>query len=111
MKDSKKLIVVHDGGFHADDVFSVAALLLYLSGDAKVVRTRDPRIIESGDFVVDVGGVYDAERNRLDHHQTGGAGARTNGIPYAAFGLVWKKFGAANFRPAGKSGRIDSEAV
>src|SRR5205823_1930986 len=28
------------------------------------------------------------------HHQTGGAGARDNGVPYASFGLVWRKFGA-----------------
>ena len=70
MKDSKKLIVTHDGGFHADDAFAVAALLLHLDGNADVVRSRNPKIIESGDFVVDVGGVYYAERNRFDHHQT-----------------------------------------
>src|SRR5690606_33502984 len=36
---------------------------------------------------------YDPERNRFDHHQEGGAGARENGIPFAAFGLVWREFG------------------
>ena len=60
----------------------------------EVVRTRDEKIIETGDFVVD-GRRYDAKRNRFDHHQTGGAGFRENGIPYAAFGLVWKEFGSA----------------
>lgn len=85
-------IVVHDGTFHADDVFTVA-FLKRLYSDAEIIRTRDEKIIASGDIVADVGGVYDADKNRFDHHQLGGAGARSNGIPYAAVGLVWKKFG------------------
>lgn len=85
-------IVVHDGTFHADDVFTVA-FLKRLYSDAEIIRTRDEKIIASGDIVADVGGVYDADKNRFDHHQLGGAGARINGIPYAAVGLVWKKFG------------------
>ena len=96
-------IITHDGKFHADDVFAVAALLI-LNKDAKVVRTRDSRVILGGDIVVDVGGVYDEQKNRFDHHQIEGVGTRKNGlpvaagvahagIPYAAFGLVWKKFG------------------
>ncbi|OHA27783.1 MAG: hypothetical protein A3C08_03435 [Candidatus Taylorbacteria bacterium RIFCSPHIGHO2_02_FULL_47_18] len=111
MKDSKKLIVTHDGGFHADDAFAVAALLLHLDGNADVVRSRNPKIIESGDFVVDVGGVYYAERNRFDHHQTGGAGMRENKIPYAAFGLVWKKFGATISGSAEIAVRIEGKLV
>lgn len=85
-------IVVHDGSFHADDVFTVAVLKRSYP-DAEVIRTRDERVIASGDIVADVGGVYDPLKNRFDHHQMGGAGARENGIPYAAVGLVWKKFG------------------
>lgn len=104
-------IVTHDGGFHADDAFAVAALFIYLKGKVELVRSRDPKIIDSGDFVLDVGGVYDDTRNRFDHHQTGGAGARANGIPYAAFGLVWKKFGAAISGSAEIALRIDQELV
>lgn len=89
----QKTIVTHDGGFHADDVFAVAALLLYLKGNAHVVRTREWSIIDRADFVIDVGDEYAPERNRFDHHQPKGAGVRESGIPYAAFGLVWKKFG------------------
>ncbi|MBI2476256.1 MAG: MYG1 family protein [Candidatus Taylorbacteria bacterium] len=100
--DKKVVIVTHDGMFHADDVFAVAALLCLLDTApvlATIVRTRDEDIIRKADFVVDVGAVYDAEKNRFDHHQAGGAGKRPNGlpaqagIPYAAFGLVWRKFG------------------
>lgn len=90
---SQKIILTHDGKFHADDCFAVAALLL-LEKDATVVRTRDEALFATADFVVDVGGEYDAARNRFDHHQKGGAGARNNTVPFAAFGLVWKKFGA-----------------
>ncbi len=89
---AKQTIITHDGKFHADDCFAVAALLL-LGQDAEVVRTRDPKLIAKAETVLDVGGVYDASRNRFDHHQKEGAGERPNGIPYAAFGLVWKKFG------------------
>ncbi len=85
-------IVVHDGTFHADDVFTVASLKR-LYPDAEIIRTRDEAIISVGDIVADVGGIYDADKNRFDHHQMGGAGMRINGIPYAAVGLVWKKFG------------------
>ncbi|MCK5096009.1 MAG: MYG1 family protein [Candidatus Pacebacteria bacterium] len=93
--DKETVIVTHSGSFHTDDVFAVATIKLFL-GDVpcRIVRTRDMEIIKKGDFVVDVGNVYDSEKNCFDHHQQeGGAGARDNGIPYSSFGLVWKKFG------------------
>ncbi|NWU87625.1 MYG1 protein, partial [Onychorhynchus coronatus] len=37
--------------------------------DAEVVRTRDPQRLAQCDVVVDVGGEYDPERHRYDHHQ------------------------------------------
>ena len=89
----KPIIVAHNGGFHADDVFACATLSLVLGGRCKIIRTRDEKIINSADFVVDVGGIYNPEINRFDHHQIGGAGIHKNNIPYAAFGLVWKKYG------------------
>ena len=87
-------IITHNAKFHTDDVFAVATLLIALGKEnCKILRTRDESIIAQGDYVVDVGNVYDKEKNRCDHHQMGGAGERKNGIPYASFGLVWKKFG------------------
>lgn len=87
-------IVTHNDRFHADDVCAMATLKILL-GDAitEVVRTRNQDIIQNADIVFDVGHVYDPEKNRFDHHQTEGAGKRDNGIPYASFGLVWKKYG------------------
>ncbi len=89
-----KKIVTHSGNFHTDEVFSCATLALLHDGAVEVVRSRDPEVWATGDFVVDVGGVYDAEAGRFDHHQAGGAGARErNNIPFSSFGLVWKHFG------------------
>jgi len=87
-------IVTHDAKFHTDDVFAVATLLILLGKEnCEVTRTRDEEVIKTGDYVVDVGQIYDESLNKFDHHQAGGAGERENGIPYASFGLVWKKFG------------------
>ena len=85
-------IATHNGNFHADDVFSIAALKNIFS-TFNLVRTRDLEVIGKADVVIDVGGIYDPETGRFDHHQRGGAGERENGIPYSSFGLVWKKYG------------------
>lgn len=89
-------IAVHDRSFHADDVTAVAILSLYFKQQGKrvkIIRTREQSVFEKADIVCDVGGIYDSSKNRFDHHQTGGAGNRENGVPYASVGLVWKKFG------------------
>lgn len=88
-------VAVHGGEFHADDVFAFASLRMLAGGSKQIslIRTRDEVIIRNADYVADVGGIYDPEKNRFDHHQIGGAGERPNKIPYASFGLVWKKFG------------------
>lgn len=89
----KKICVTHNGAFHADDLFATATLSILNNGNIKIIRTRDPKLFEKGDYVYDVGGENDPERNKFDHHQKGGGGVRNNGIPYSSFGLVWKKFG------------------
>ncbi|MEK9201493.1 MAG: MYG1 family protein [Patescibacteria group bacterium] len=86
-------VVTHSGRFHADEVLALAVLRLVLKSEINIIRTRDISAIEKADYVVDVGRIYDPEKNRFDHHQEGGAEAREDGIPYASFGLVWKKFG------------------
>ena len=86
-------IVTHNERFHADDVFATAVMQIMYGSDAEVVRSRDTDVINSADIVYDVGGIYDEEKNRFDHHQQEFSETRENGIPYAAFGLVWKKWG------------------
>ncbi len=110
-------VVTHNGNFHADDVFSIAALRLALPA-FKLVRTRDVALIAEADIVLDVGGEYNADAGRFDHHQRGGAGERENGIPYSSFGLIWQKYGleicagnqsVANAVDAGLVSTIDAD--
>lgn len=115
-KMTDKTIATHNGNFHADDVFSIAALKSIFPS-FKLIRTRDSEIIAKADMVIDVGGEYDAESDRFDHHQRGGAGERENGIPYSSFGLIWQKYGleicqgnqdVANAVDAGLVSKIDA---
>lgn len=85
-------VATHHGDFHADDVFAVAVLRLAL-GQFEIVRSRDPEVLATADIRVDVGSRHDPETGDYDHHQRGGAGTRENGIPYASFGLVWRRYG------------------
>ena len=85
-------ITTHNGNFHADDVFSIAALK-NIFPSFNLIRTRKLELIANADIVIDVGGEYDADNGRFDHHQRNGAGHRENGIPYSSFGLVWQKYG------------------
>jgi uncharacterized UPF0160 family protein len=91
-KMTEKTIATHNGNFHADDVFSIAALKTIFPSFT-LIRTRDLELISKADVVIDVGGEYDPATDRFDHHQRGGAGERENGIPYSSFGLVWQKYG------------------
>lgn len=93
-------VATHEGTHHADDVGGVVTLkkVIEASGSkCKIIRTRDPALIEQADFVVDVGLIYEPAAGRFDHHQSIGAGYRESEAaePYAAFGLVWREFGAA----------------
>ncbi|MDQ6749418.1 MAG: MYG1 family protein [Actinomycetota bacterium] len=87
------LIATHDGSFHADEVFAIAALGL-LGDPVEVVRTRGRDAVAQADLRVDVGFRDDASTGDFDHHQRDFDGARVNGVRYASFGLVWRKFGA-----------------
>ena len=82
-KDAKAF--THSGKFHADDVFS-SALLLYLNPEITI--TRGSKVPEDYDGIV-----FDIGRGEYDHHQKDSR-IRENGVPYAAFGLLWEQLGA-----------------
>jgi len=103
-----KVLVTHNSSFHTDDIFAVATLLL-VESNLEIIRTRDKEKINSADYVVDVGFINDASRQRFDHHQPGGAGVRENGIQYASFGLVWKAYGSQLTGGEREAGLIDRE--
>ena len=84
-------LYTHDGLFHADDVFA-AAMLSLMAEEIHVVRGSDTEI--PGDrqnwIIFDIGG------GELDHHtpenkEANGTHPGTD-IPYAACGLVWRKY-------------------
>jgi uncharacterized UPF0160 family protein len=96
-------IATHSGTFHADDVFGVGVLMGVFPAH-NLLRTRDKVLIATADFVVDVGGIWDAASGRFDHHQRGFDGVRPErlvdgqavpGVGYASAGLVWSAFGTA----------------
>lgn len=75
----------HGGGFHADDVFSSALLRML---NPNIVILRGNAVPEEFDGIV-----YDIGGGKFDHHQKQKL-YRENGIPYAAFGLLWKEYGS-----------------
>lgn len=82
----------HDGVFHADEVMAIAIIRLFLNtAEIEVTRTRDVLVLKDMEYVIDVGGKYEPEQNRFDHHQKGGVEIEKE--YYASAGLVWLKYG------------------
>lgn len=74
----------HDGSFHADEISACALLLVFdLIDRDKIVRTRDPKLLDTCEFVCDVGGIYEPARKRFDHHQLEYQGE------FASAGMIW----------------------
>ncbi|MBR4454927.1 MAG: MYG1 family protein [Solobacterium sp.] len=85
-------LFTHDGQFHADEVFATAMFSI-MAEEINVVRGGDADIPEdASDWII-----YDIGGGELDHHSP--ENKETNGthpgtaIPYAACGLVWRKYG------------------
>ncbi|XP_052866684.1 MYG1 exonuclease [Anopheles cruzii] len=96
-------IGTHDGIFHCDEVLACYMLQqLPQYSTAQIVRTRDQKLLDTCDIVVDVGSVYDHEHHRYDHHQASfgdtlnslrpEVGSRWN-IRLSSAGLVYTHFG------------------
>jgi len=86
---------VHNGIFHADDVLCAAMLRwLYKEGaigGLEIVRTRDPKVLETCNIVCDIGGddIVTDDRIMFDHHQTDSE-EYPNGIKMAACGKLFR---------------------
>ncbi|EPX73754.1 uncharacterized protein SOCG_02972 [Schizosaccharomyces octosporus yFS286] len=92
---SMKTIATHNGAFHADEALAVYMLRnLDTYRDAKVVRSRDPQLLDSCDIVVDVGGKYDGVKY-FDHHQREFSDTLSSKYKtrLSSAGLVYKHFG------------------
>ena len=86
----------HAGIFHADEVFASAVLKQLFPRLLIINRVFHPE--DNADIVYDIGG------GAYDHHQAGSE-IRPDGIPYAAFGLIWRSFGRAYVESLGVSAK------
>jgi uncharacterized UPF0160 family protein len=90
-------IGTHSGTFHCDEVTGCMFLQHYTAKfkGCEIVRSRDPSVLSELDIVIDVGGEYDHDRHRYDHHQHGFAEVYNEklNIKLSAAGLVYKHFG------------------
>jgi len=93
-----KFICTHHGTFHADEAMACAMLkCLPEYSKLPVLRTRSQEEISKATIVVDVGGTYEPENHRYDHHQksfTDSYSEAYSEIKLSSAGLVFKHFGA-----------------
>lgn len=97
--ENRKQIATHDGAFHCDEVLAVHMLRQTAAfSNAPVVRSRDEAVLIQADIVVDVGGIYDADAMRFDHHQKTFSGTfeqsgQRSGTKLSSAGLIYKHMG------------------
>lgn len=119
-------IGTHSGTFQADEAMGVWLLRQVPEyRRAPVARSRDPAVLRSLDVVIDVGGAYDHDALRYDHHQRdyderfddgekdgGGDGGRVTKL--SASGLVYRHYGKRvlrEFYPALPTVMVDTAYV
>lgn len=88
--------VTHAGNFHADDIFSMILLEKFFK--TMIVFRCISSMYEVHSFNDNVI-IFDIGYGEFDHHQKNGNGYHPSEttslkpIPYASFGLLWRKFG------------------
>jgi len=124
---SGKTIGTHSGSFQADEALGCWLLRqLPLFAGARIVRSRDAAVLEPCDIVIDVGGVYDHEKLRYDHHQRGffetadgKPGVATKAeestgrwkTKLSASGLIYKHYGREIISQFAGTGHADTDAL
>ncbi|EGC28369.1 hypothetical protein DICPUDRAFT_44326 [Dictyostelium purpureum] len=96
MSQESLTICTHSGSFHADEALACYMLKLVPTyKDAKIVRSRDKKVIDASTVAVDVGAVYDLEKLRFDHHQAGFTETFDDKhlTKLSSAGLIYKNFG------------------
>ncbi|MES1922067.1 hypothetical protein MHBO_003586, partial [Bonamia ostreae] len=93
----KRMIIgTHSGSFHCDE--ALACFMIRNTekfANSTILRTRDEKVLETCDIVVDVGGVFDLKANRFDHHQKefNETFDDESQIKLSSAGLIYKYFG------------------
>ena len=92
MTNNMKHFITHGGVFHADEAFGTAILkILFPTYTLRRVFKVTPEMCTENAIIYDIGG------GELDHHTA--QNKADNGfhpeteVPYAACGLIWKKYG------------------
>ena len=100
--------VTHTAPHHADEVFATAMLAILFP--VELYRTRDQAIIDSTNAIVyDVGGEFNPEKKRYDHHQKGFSEIRPDEITYSSAGLIWREYGVEIVKKLGENKGVDGE--
>ena len=95
-KDLLRIMGTHSGAFHTDEVTACAILsLLPEFSNSIIVRSRSPAVWKETYILCDVGGEYNEENRRFDHHMkefTYTFNSELN-IKMSSAGLVYKHYG------------------
>jgi uncharacterized UPF0160 family protein len=92
------VIATHSPPFHADDLMACVLMAKYYEKKEQpysLIFTRDQKVIDQADVVIDVGGSYQEDKLRFDHHQLKDSNKAATGL-VAQFlqeqmGLKWAK--------------------
>lgn len=107
MDTTQKTIGTHSGTFHMDEVLGVVMLTKYTKEwqNAKLTRTRDTKILDTLDLILDVGAKYEPERLRFDHHQRefNTFFSSQHKIKLSSAGLIYKHYGKEALRTCTES--------
>ena len=83
----------HAGTAHGDETLGAVITDKYLEGCGKeMVLCRTSKLPED---LPKYSIIFDIGHGAFDHHQKGGNGVRSNGVPYSSAGLLWKAFGSS----------------
>lgn len=97
MKMTKR-VGTHSGSFHCDEALACYMLVNHVQEfkGGEIVRSRDPKVWETCDILVDVCGEYVPELNKFDHHQRGFTetfNEKFNRTKLSSAGLIYKHYG------------------
>jgi uncharacterized UPF0160 family protein len=90
------IVGTHSGRFHADEALAVALLMRLLGpSNIEVHRSRDTQVWQTCDYLVDVGGVYDHQTCKYDHHQASfnNTFSPEHSICLSSAGLIYLHYG------------------
>lgn len=86
-----KIIVTHNGTFHADEITAIALIQIFVDPMVSIDRVPHQSTINKADYdyVIDIGRQYDPTKGLFDHHQWQGG--------KSSAGLIWEYINDNNY--------------